>query len=175
MSDEQTQKVSQGVEFKFATVEDEIKLLEARIKVLKSRLKNEEMLTRAAQTFSEIVQAPLEEVQAQEVDDALSVRDDRVPVAEPEPVELETAAEPSIFDGVELESEPGFAPEPKPEPGLGPLLAQPVPSTIVQGGKEIPVHREDGGVLEQRDPGVTGVPTLNAPPAVGTNPNFKSG
>jgi hypothetical protein len=171
LSDEQTAKSRQGVEFKFNSIEDEIKVLEARIRVLKERLDNAAVVDKAVATFQNVVQRPLEEEEAVQVEESLDVRDDRsLRSQRPDPEPPTTAPVPP------LESAP--SPDPAPVMDEPPVLAPPParrrPQVLTQDGQDIPVYHHDGGVLEEHEAPIT-APPIDAPPSVGHNPHFTGG
>lgn len=175
LADDQTSQLRQGVEFKFATLQDEIDVLTARVEVLKSRQNNTKVIEKAASTFSNIIQRPLGE-QTGEVEDSLQVRDDR------SRGDIDIAAEGWTDEVVERAFEEGL-PHPKPEPAPvskpkpvpAVALSPSPPQTIVLGdGTEVPVYHQDGGELVESERGIS-APRIDAPPPVGYNPNFVGG
>ncbi len=177
LSNEQQVLTQQGIEFKHDTIEDEIKVLSARLDGLKSKLRTEEILSAATDTFSEIMQKPLDAAQTEQVEEHLVVRDSRVerPLVEPEPVAV--APEPQPAPGVPLqlpeprEPEPvTVTPEPEPE-----VKSESKSKTIQHEGGTFAVKHEEGGVLDAPKKSPAGPIPHDEPPVGTVNPDWAGG
>ena len=170
MSNEQQVLTQQGVEFKHDTIADEIKILEARLDGLKAKAANDQILTAAVDTFSSVIQAPLEAAQAAAVEDALVIRDSRVQreLVDPEPA-VPVAAPANLPEPRVEEYDPDDDPDDDP-PTAAALLP---PTTVTSGGVTYATKRVDGGLVEKLQAQTDPI-AHDQPPEGAVNPKFQS-
>jgi len=174
------QKVREGVEFNYSSLDEEIEETEARLQDLYARRRKITEATKSSESVSTLLQTPLGQrmkVDLQEEPKPVSVPE------EPEPAPAATTPKSSAGEGApSLDQVTRKVPTPD-KPQEAPVPPQPVasapsvPKTIMEGGKEIPVVQSrpleltDETKLQTEKP--TGRVSVDQGPPVRTNQRFR--